>query len=290
MDVSPQFSQGKSSPANDAPVSDPRLQPTPDYGTLGPGSDIGAAGPGANVDGARNTASRKLQVLAAAIGMFAALIAGAVSRGNPLLPRAGKSSYANEPKSSRDAQQRDGVNAQKQAEILLEQAVAHSPGAVDLISSQVDRTADSSDHAQKIWALWALGLMANRGVESAQVVEVLVKHLSDSDVESRHWAVEALALAGTDASLTPLLKTMHDDVSPLVRERAACSLAESGMFTRQQRFTAVPQLIGYTDDPALDASTHAWAFHALSDITRQRLGNDAAAWREWYQRQVASGQ
>lgn len=342
MDVSPQFSQGKSSPANDAPVSDPRLQPTPDYGTLGPGSDIGAAGPGANVDGARNTASRKLQVLAAAIGMFAALIAGAVSRGNPLLPRAGKSSYANEPKSSRDAQQRDGVNAQKQAEILLEQAVAHSPGAVDQISSQVNqwqgkmkwtpqianlttaalnsddmrvresgvevelaayglsknsqsleyllRTADSSDHAQKIWALWALGLMANRGVESAQVVEVLVKHLSDSDVESRHWAVEALALAGTDASLTPLLKTMHDDVSPLVRERAACSLAESGMFTRQQRFTAVPQLIDYTDDPALDAPTHAWAFHALSDITRQRLGNDAAAWREWYQRQVASGQ
>ena len=144
------------------------------------------------------------------------------------------------------------------------------------------KTSESSDHARKIWALWALGLMANRGVESEHVVEVLVAHLNDSDAESRHWAVEGLALAGMDEALAPLLKTMHDDTSPLVRERAACSLAESGMFTPQQRFTVVPQLINYTDDPALDARTHAWAFHALSDITHQHLPNDPSAWRRWY--------
>ena len=81
---------------------------------------------------------------------------------------------------------------------------------------------------------------------------------------------------------------MHDDPSPIVRERAACSLAESGMLTHDQRLAAVPQLINYSDDPALDAQTHAWAFQALTDITKQRLPNDAAAWRNWYQNSVAS--
>jgi HEAT repeat protein len=75
---------------------------------------------------------------------------------------------------------------------------------------------------------------------------------------------------------------MHDDPSPLVRERAACSLAQSGMLTQEQRRTAVPQLLNDTDDPALDAQTHAWAFQALTDITGQRLPNDSAAWRSWY--------
>ena len=143
-------------------------------------------------------------------------------------------------------------------------------------------TADSTNHAQKIWALWALGLMANRGVETEQVVNVLTSHLKDSDVDSRHWAVEALALTANDQAIQPLLTTMHDDSSPLVRERAACSLAASGLFTPQQRYTAVPQLLNYTDDASLDVQTHGWAFQALGDITHQRLPNDAGAWRSWY--------
>lgn len=145
------------------------------------------------------------------------------------------------------------------------------------------KKADSPDHAQKIWALWALGLMGNRGVQPDRVVEVLTSHLADSDVESRHWAVEGLALTGSDRTIPPLLQTMHDDPSPMVRERAACGLAQSGMFTQQQRLTAVPQLLNYTDDTSLDAQTHAWAFQALNDITHQRLPNNSTAWREWYQ-------
>jgi HEAT repeat protein len=144
------------------------------------------------------------------------------------------------------------------------------------------KTADSPNHAQKIWALWALGLMANRGVETEQVVNVLTSHLKDSDADSRRWAVEALALTANDQAIEPLLTTMHDDASPLVRERAACSLAVSGLFTPQQRFTAVPQLLNYSDDAALDARTHGWAFQALGDITHQRLPNDSGAWRNWY--------
>jgi hypothetical protein len=152
------------------------------------------------------------------------------------------------------------------------------------------RTAESPDHAQKVWALWALGLMANRGVEAGRVVEVLSMHLHDADPDSRRWAVEGLALAGTDDAIQPLLASMHDDPSPMVRERAACGLAESGLFTQEQRMTAVPQLLNYTDDPALDVQTNRWAFQALRDISRQKLPNESGAWRQWYQQSVGTGQ
>jgi hypothetical protein len=154
--------------------------------------------------------------------------------------------------------------------------------------------AGSSDHAQKIWALWTLGLMGNRGVETDRVVRVLVAHLKDStrnsDEDARRWAVEGLALVGATSTIVPLLNAMHDDPSPIVRERAACSLAESGMLTHDQRLAAVPQLINFSDDPALDAQTHGWAFQALADITKQHLPSDTAVWRSWYQTSVASGQ
>jgi hypothetical protein len=173
------------------------------------------------------------------------------------------------------------------------------------------RQADSRDHRQKIWALWALGLLGNRGVEPDRVVQVLAAHLKDpgqnsaadrtkdnnnkerdkdKDEETRRWAVEGLALVGTTPTIAPLLETMRNDPSPVVREHAACSLAQSGMLSREQRLTAVPQLIDYSADPALDTQTRAWAFEALADITRQHLPNDSAAWRSWYQTSVTSYQ
>jgi HEAT repeat protein len=154
-----------------------------------------------------------------------------------------------------------------------------SPSNVDLLVND----AAASDHARKIWALWTLGAMANRGVETERVVQVLTSHLKDSDEDSRRWAVEALALVGTTSTVEILLETMHNDGSPLVRERAACSLAESGMLSHEQRLTSVPVLLNYTDDPSLDAQTQAWAFQALGDITGQRLPNDSSSWRSWYE-------
>ena len=40
----------------------------------------------------------------------------------------------------------------------------------------------------------------------------------------------------------------------------------------------------------LDAQTHAWAFQALGDITGQRLPQDSAAWRNWYEKNSGSNQ
>ena len=169
------------------------------------------------------------------------------------------------------------------------------------------RQADSRDHRQKIWALWALGLLGNRGVEPERIVHVLAAQLNDPSMNSdtdrnkdgsvagqkedaRRWAVEGLALVGTTPTIAPLLETMRNDPSSVVREHAACSLAQSGMLSHEQRLIAVPQLIDYSADPALDAQTRAWAFQALADITKQHLPNDFAAWRSWYQTSGAGRQ
>ena len=156
--------------------------------------------------------------------------------------------------------------------------VAQDAATVDRLARQ----ADSTDHRTRVWAIWTLGLVANRSVERDRITDLLSAHLSDPDVDSRHWAVEALSYVGTNATIPPLLKTMHDDPSPTIRERAACALAQSGMLTNQQRRTTIPTLLVYAEDPSLDAQTHAWTYHALRDITAQHLPDDAAAWRRWY--------
>lgn len=334
MDVSQTLFSGPGAPAKAELAVDPRLQPTPDYGTLGPGSDVSGLGSSSNPISVRKPRFSQLHLLAIGIGFFAALLAGNFRRLAPTFQTLA-SAQPRRPASAADLRQLDQMKPQKQAETLLELAVGNTAGAADQISSRVNRwpgqvqwnsqiaslstaalnsndmrvresgvevelaayglaknsasldyllkTANSADHAQKIWALWTLGLMGNRGVQSDRVVEVLTSHLTDADLESRHWAVEGLALTGSDQSIRPLLQTMHDDPSPMVRERAACGLAQSGMFTQQQRLTAIPQLLNYTDDTSLDAQTHAWAFQALNDITHQHLPNSSAAWRDWYQ-------
>ena len=344
-----------------AQPADPRLTPTPDYGTLGPDSDFAKSSAGfsatspttataassSNRPGAAKNL-RLLHLIAVMGGIVSALVVSGA--GGAWKRSTGGSSSRKKPVASPSRfSQRDldRQKPQKEAEMLLTRAVSRSDGANDEIQAHVESwrgklswnpqlsqlttvalnssdqnvrvsgievqlaayglsksdstvealvlRANSADHAQKIWSLWSLGLLGNRGVEPDRVVQVLTGHLNDAgkdkdSEDSRRWAVEGLALVGTTATIAPLLEAMHNDPSPLVRERAACSLAESGMLSHEQRMTAVPQLITYSDDPALDARTHAWAFQALNDITKQRLPNDSAAWRSWYQNTMGSGQ
>lgn len=359
LDVPKKGSQSRIA-ATAAQLPDPRLQPTPDYGSLGPDSDFARSqakySSVPSVAGVSNAGRRvpanvhASQVLAIVGGIVAALAASSNGGARPvwgkitaLFAPQKNSVISSSPVSKRDL---DRQQPQQQAEILLTRAVGHSSGATDEIQSRIEgwrgklelnpqlsqlttvalnstdenvrasaievqlaaydlnksdstvdtlvRRADSSIQSQKIWALWTLGLLGNRGIETERVVQVLTAHLEapdrDSDEHVRDWAVEGLALVGTSSTIAPLLKAMHDDPSPLVRERAACSLAGSGMLTHEQRLTAVPELINDSDDPALDTQTHAWAFQALSDITKQRLPSDSAAWRNWYLTSVAGGQ
>jgi len=159
--------------------------------------------------------------------------------------------------------------------------------ALDLAktSENIDRLSQqamSGPQDQRVWALWTLGLLGNRGVEPQRAGEVLTSQLRDSNPEIRRWAVEGLAYLGTDSTITPLLQTFHDDPSPAVRERAACSLAQSGMLNEEQRRSAVPSLLNYAEDASLDAQTHTWVYQALRDITGQTLPSDPASWRNWY--------
>lgn len=131
-------------------------------------------------------------------------------------------------------------------------------------------------------ALWDMALIGNRGVEPDRVLETLLGSVRDPDEKVRYWAVEGLAYLGTDGVVTPLLDIFHDDPSPVIRERAACSLSQSGMLSEQQRRTAVPRLLEFAEDWSLDATTREWVFQALRDITGQNLAHDASAWRRWY--------
>ncbi len=339
---------------------DPRLQPTPDYGTLDSGCSVESQSKSAVCDSVRKPVAslRSFHVAAMMAGMGLAVAvssAGGMGRiwekfsgSASLSENSSKSASRNSSRSSAEVPpvELDRQQPQKQAEILLERAVTRSNGTPDQIEAQIksrvdgwrgkltwdsqlgqlttaalnsnDRSvrdsavevqlaaygirkeessvdalvkqANSADHQKKIWALWNLGLLANRGIQSDRVVEVLSGHLKDGDrgadkvsEDARRWAVEGLALVGTNPTIAPLLAAMHDDPSPMVRERAACSLAESGMLSHEQRLIAVPQLIEYSSDPTLDAQTHGWAFQALGDITQQRLPNNTAAWRGWYE-------
>jgi HEAT repeats len=153
-----------------------------------------------------------------------------------------------------------------------------SPATVERLARQ----AQSGPRSQRVWALWELGLLGNRGVEPQRANDILVNQLQDSDPEVRRWAVEGLAYLGTNETIAPLLKAFHDDASAIVRERAACSLAQSGMLTQEQRRSVLPQLLEYSDDTSLDAQTHGWVYQALRDITGQSLPNDSSSWRTWY--------
>jgi HEAT repeat protein len=156
---------------------------------------------------------------------------------------------------------------------------------LDKSSETVDRlepVARSGEQGPRANALWDLGLLGNRGVQPERVASILLSSLHDENQNVRYWAVEGLAYLGTDETIAPLLDVFHDDPSAAIRERAACSLAQSGMLTESQRRTAVPRLLDFAGDFSLDPETRGWVFQALRDITGMTLPPDPGAWRHWY--------
>ena len=142
--------------------------------------------------------------------------------------------------------------------------------------------------ADRPWTLWRLGALGNRGVQADVVLAQLLTYSHDRNEETRYWAVEGLAILGTDATIDPLLDRFAHDSSSRVRKRAACNLAVSGMLTKQQRLTAVPELLNFFDDDALDSTTRSWVYGALRMITGAEIGNDADAWRKWWAKRDTS--
>jgi HEAT repeat protein len=166
---------------------------------------------------------------------------------------------------------------------------------VDIVGRNIEKSAATVDRLESIArtgeqgprvnAMWDLALIGNRGIEPDRVADILMPALHDPNENIRYWAVEGLSYLAIDSAIQPLLDVFHDDASAMIRERAACGLAQSGMFSAEQRRRAVPALLSYADDGALDQQTQGWVFQALRDITGQSLPHDAHAWREWYRSQ-----
>jgi hypothetical protein len=138
------------------------------------------------------------------------------------------------------------------------------------------------DPAERPFALWRLGALGNRGVQPKLVLTHLLSFARDPNEQTRFWAVEGLAMLGTDGAIDPLLDRFAHDPSPRVRQRAAVGIAESGMLTHEQRFAAIPDLLNFLDDDALDSDTRGWVYGALRLITGEALGNSAQAWQQWW--------
>jgi HEAT repeats len=136
--------------------------------------------------------------------------------------------------------------------------------------------------SQRAWALWMLGAIGNRGVDPVHTAKIIGAYLDDPVVNNRAAAVNGLALLATDETVPMLLDRFRNDPSPVVQDRAACGLAESGMYTHQQRMVAAASLVGWLDDSLLTTQQRIWTVQALHDISGKSFGTDTAAWHRWY--------
>jgi hypothetical protein len=162
---------------------------------------------------------------------------------------------------------------------------------IDLVANNLRKSPQSlaklrhqiqNDPSSRSLALWRLGALGNRGVEPATVLTLLVRYSRDANQLTRFWAVEGLAMLGTEESIDPLLSILAHDPAKQIRERAATNLARAGMLTGEQRLTAVPQLLNLLDDDSLDPETQDLVYASLQAITGASFGRNAEAWREWW--------
>ena len=176
--------------------------------------------------------------------------------------------------------------ALNQHDLHLRRAALQATLALDGVSRDTDGLnrleLAAANRNTRAWALWMLGALGNRGVEQERVVQTLKRYLDDSDARMRSGAVYGLGLVATDETVPMLLERFRNDPSPGVQESAACSLAEAGMYTHEQRMLAAASLVGWLDDAALSTPQKEWTAHALRDISGLNFGKDAGAWQQWY--------
>ena len=154
---------------------------------------------------------------------------------------------------------------------------------------KTDASADSliaqaqADTAHRAYCVYAMGMLAGRGVAYDRIYPVLVKYAKhDPDPQVRQWAVEGMRYLGTDEALDELFDSFTNDASDAVRNRAGCNVSDCGNFMRKQRLRMVPRLIELAGDPQTTPQMRNWTFLALQEITDAAVPADASAWRDWY--------
>src|SRR6202161_3066647 len=126
---------------HEANVLDARLQPTPDYGSLGSGSDLALGTPvfrSADFVPLRSY-SRLLHVAAVMAGIALAVAVSSAGGMGTIWGRRSDSSTlrknSSAPSFALSETELDRQKPQAQAELLLERAVSHSDGATDQIEA-----------------------------------------------------------------------------------------------------------------------------------------------------------
>jgi hypothetical protein len=166
------------------------------------------------------------------------------------------------------------------AAVEIDLAACHLTKAHESVTKLLHEVHGNTD--DRYMALWRLGAIGNRGVEPATALATLKRYARDHNQLARYWAVEGLAMLATPESIDELLDILQHDPAPQIRERAASSLAKSGLLTGEQRLTAVPQLLNLLDDDSLDDATKSLVCSTLETITGASYGKNAGAWRDWW--------
>jgi hypothetical protein len=179
---------------------------------------------------------------------------------------------------SRDLNVRDAAIAA----LLAFDGVPANPVGLDMAEQAVGKP------SQRLWGLWTVGALANRGVDPIRAAKVISAYVTDPDVRTRAAAVDGLSLVATDETVPMLLDRFRNDPSPIVQERAACDLSEAGMYTHVQRMVAARRLVGWVGDASLSAQQRGWATQALIDIAGKSFGANPSAWQSWYDQQSSS--
>src|SRR5437660_3933026 len=89
---------------------------------------------------------------------------------------------------------------------LVANNLMKSPQSLSKLLNQIHNDPDS-----RYLALWRLGALGNRGVEPATVLAMLLRYSRDSNLQTRFWAVEGLAMLGTAESIDPLVSILAHD-------------------------------------------------------------------------------
>ena len=156
--------------------------------------------------------------------------------------------------------------------------IARTPAQVDELLGKI---ATNPQDARQ--AIFILGDLANRGVETERIHNELRVLTRSDDYLLRYQAYAAIANIGTDETVADLVEAFHHDPSSAVRiNGGGCGLAHCGMLTRAQRMLAVPGLIEMVEDKALGPVDVSYGYRALREITDETLPDRSQLWRDWY--------
>ena len=136
----------------------------------------------------------------------------------------------------------------------------------------------SALHASNYYLRWAAtNQVGTMGEEASAVVPVFMEMLGEADPGTRSGAADALGKLGPPAveAVPALMAALKDDENN-VQFAVVRALGNIGPAAQD----AVPMLINLLDDP--DYMFDIYAAEALVKITGQGFGEDAQAWRQWW--------